>query len=91
MSDFVDKLYLKEQAEEDLYCARHDRELIEAMHRREAEQLAQEAETAARKRRGCVEPTRMVEPDKASDKLLCKLLCRVAGKVFPGCCPQPGT
>jgi hypothetical protein len=33
MSDFVDKLRLKESAEEDLYFARQDRELIEVLHR----------------------------------------------------------
>ncbi|MEA3275667.1 MAG: putative molybdenum carrier protein [Pseudomonadota bacterium] len=41
MSDFSDKLKLKEQAEEDIYFARRDRELIEALHRRrDAEQDA---------------------------------------------------
>jgi hypothetical protein len=34
MSDFSDKLKLKEQAEEDIWFARRDRELIEAMRRR---------------------------------------------------------
>ncbi|MGB5835147.1 MAG: putative molybdenum carrier protein [Thiohalocapsa sp.] len=34
MTDFPDKLRLKERAEEDIYFARRDRELIEAMHRR---------------------------------------------------------
>jgi hypothetical protein len=33
MSDFVDKLRLKESAEEDLYFAREDRKLIESLHR----------------------------------------------------------
>ena len=34
MTGFVDKLRLKGQAEEDTWFARHDRELVEAMHRR---------------------------------------------------------
>jgi len=34
MSDFVDKLRLKEQADEDQYFARRDRELIAALHAR---------------------------------------------------------
>ncbi|UGA55888.1 hypothetical protein [Vibrio sp. VB16] len=42
MVDFVEKLRLKGKAEEDLYFAKHDRELIEAMHRR-ADELALEA------------------------------------------------
>ena len=32
MTDFSDKLRLKEMAEEDIYFARRDRELIEALH-----------------------------------------------------------
>lgn len=39
MVDFVEKLRLKGKAEEDLYFAKHDRELIEAMHRR-ADEIA---------------------------------------------------
>jgi hypothetical protein len=36
MTGFVDKLRLKEQAEEDTWFARRDRELIEALHARRA-------------------------------------------------------
>jgi len=36
MSGFVDKLRLKGQAEEDTWFARHDRDLVAAMHRRAA-------------------------------------------------------
>lgn len=43
MVDFVEKLRLKGKAEEDIYFAKHDRELIEAMHRR-ADNLALESE-----------------------------------------------
>lgn len=34
MSDFVRKLTLKGQAEEDIYFAKRDRELIEALHKK---------------------------------------------------------
>ena len=34
MNDFATKLRLKEMAEEDIYFARRDRELIKAMHER---------------------------------------------------------
>ena len=34
MTDFPDKLRLKEMAEEDIYFARRDRDLIRAMHER---------------------------------------------------------
>lgn len=34
MTDFATKLRLKEMAEEDIYFARRDRELIKAMHER---------------------------------------------------------
>jgi len=37
LSDFVEKLKLKGQAEEDLYFARRDRDLIEALRRRKAQ------------------------------------------------------
>ncbi|WED27801.1 hypothetical protein L3V77_06060 [Vibrio sp. DW001] len=43
MVDFVEKLRLKGKAEEDLYFAKHDRELIDAMHKR-ADELALEGE-----------------------------------------------
>ncbi len=36
MTGFVDKLRLKEQAEEDTWFARHDRELVAALHRQAA-------------------------------------------------------
>jgi hypothetical protein len=41
MTDFVEKLHLKEAAEEDLYFARRDRELLKALHEK---RLAQEVE-----------------------------------------------
>ncbi len=34
MSDFVEKLRLKELAEEDIYFAQHDLELIDALHQK---------------------------------------------------------
>lgn len=34
MNDFVEKLRLKEMAEEDIYFAQHDLELIEALHQK---------------------------------------------------------
>ncbi len=34
MNDFPDKLRMKEQAEEDLYFAKHDRELIKALRKK---------------------------------------------------------
>ena len=37
MSGFVEKMRLKEMAEEDIYFAQRDRELIEAMHRKKAQ------------------------------------------------------
>lgn len=39
MTTWTEKLRLKGMAEEDIYFARRDRELIEAMHRRRAQQL----------------------------------------------------
>lgn len=41
MTSFPDKLRLKERAEEDIYFARRDRELIDAMHRRRRKPLLQ--------------------------------------------------
>jgi len=41
MSDFVDKLRLKEIAEEDLYFAKKDRELIQALHDKKLSKLAE--------------------------------------------------
>ncbi len=38
MSDFNDKLRLKEKAEEDMYFARRDRELIRQLHEEEDKQ-----------------------------------------------------
>jgi len=38
MPDFTDKMRLKEMAEEDIYFARRDRELIQAMHQRKLAQ-----------------------------------------------------
>lgn len=40
MGDFVEKLRLKEAAEEDLYFAKHDVELIEALHKKKLAKLA---------------------------------------------------
>ncbi len=40
MSGFVDTMRLKEMAEEDIYFARRDRELVEALRRKKAEQQA---------------------------------------------------
>ena len=48
MSDFVDKLRLKGMAEEDLYFARRDRELVEQLHRKQAQAGPQGADEAAR-------------------------------------------
>jgi len=41
MNDFVEKLRLKEMAEEDIYFAQHDLELIEALHRKRLAKHAQ--------------------------------------------------
>ncbi len=41
MTSFPDQLRLKERAEEDIYFARRDRELIEAMHRRQRTSLVE--------------------------------------------------
>lgn len=52
MNDFSDKLRLKEMAEEDIYFARRDRELIKAMHERKlAEHLKLEARKEKKKAR----------------------------------------
>jgi predicted Rossmann fold nucleotide-binding protein DprA/Smf involved in DNA uptake len=40
MPDFIDKLHLKEQADEDQYFARRDRELIAELHARRARPVA---------------------------------------------------
>jgi hypothetical protein len=40
MPDFIDKLRLKEQADEDQYFARRDRELIDALHARRGHAVA---------------------------------------------------
>ena len=40
MSNFVDKIHLKEIAEEDLYFAKHDRELIRALQKKQLGKLA---------------------------------------------------
>jgi hypothetical protein len=45
MPDFPDKLRLKEQAEEDIYFAKRDRERIKALH----EKLAAEQQEAKKK------------------------------------------
>jgi len=49
MSTFIKNLKLKEQAEEDIYFARRDRELIEALHRKE---LAKHVRCPAEKKSG---------------------------------------
>jgi len=50
MNDFSDKLGLKEMAEEDIFFAKRDRELIEAMHERKlAEHLKLEARKEKKK------------------------------------------
>ena len=41
MSHFVDKLNLKEMAEEDIYFAKRDRELIEALHKKKLKKVVQ--------------------------------------------------
>ena len=41
MSNFVDKLTLKEMAEEDIYFAKRDRELIEALHKKKLQKFVQ--------------------------------------------------
>jgi hypothetical protein len=43
MVDFTEKLRLRGKAEEDLYFAALDRELIEAMHQRQANELLEHA------------------------------------------------
>jgi hypothetical protein len=49
---------LKEMAEEDIYFARRDRELIQALRRKQAEEAAREAiEAAGGKRRRALETT----------------------------------
>lgn len=40
MNDFVDKLRLKESAEEDVYFAKQDIELIKALHKKKLAKLA---------------------------------------------------
>lgn len=41
MTDFVEKLRLREMAEEDIYFAKRDLELIDALHRKQLAQLAE--------------------------------------------------
>ena len=45
MSGFAETMRLKEMAEEDIYFAQRDRELIEALHRKKAQREGAEAET----------------------------------------------
>jgi hypothetical protein len=40
MADFVEKLQLKGKADEDIYFAKRDRELLDALHRRQLEAVA---------------------------------------------------
>jgi hypothetical protein len=40
MADFVEKLMLKEKAEEDIYFAKRDRELLDALRRRQLKTFA---------------------------------------------------
>ena len=44
MSGFVEKMRLKEMAEEDIYFAQRDRELIEALRRKKAQRDGVEGE-----------------------------------------------
>ncbi len=44
MSGFAEKMRLKEMAEEDIYFARRDRELIEALRRKKAQRDVAEGE-----------------------------------------------
>lgn len=41
MSDFIDKLTLKGKAEEDVYFAKRDLELIEALHKKKLHKVVQ--------------------------------------------------
>ena len=52
MSTFLDKLRLKEQADEDLYFAKIDRELIADLHRKSLEKVADADSKKARKLAG---------------------------------------
>ena len=44
MSKFVEKLNLKEMAEEDIYFAKRDRELIDALHKKKLKKVVHCAE-----------------------------------------------
>ena len=58
MSGFVETMRLKEMAEEDIYFARRDRELIQALRRKQAEETARKAiEAAGAGRREALETT----------------------------------
>lgn len=46
MSDFIETMRLAEKAQEDIYFAKIDRELIEALHRRAAAEKAAGKEAA---------------------------------------------
>lgn len=61
MTNLTEKLRLKGMAEEDIYFARRDRELIEAMHRRESQK-----HRPADKESGEESPTR--GQDQADDR-----------------------
>ena len=49
MADFIDKLSLKGMAEEDIYFAKRDRELIEALHKKQLRKVVQCDNDSAKK------------------------------------------
>ena len=44
MADFIQKIHLKEKAEEDLYFAKLDKKLIQALHEKQAGKATSEKE-----------------------------------------------
>lgn len=79
MSGFIEKLKLKERAEEDMYFAKRDRELIEALHRNEHK-------TSVQDQRQPVKPGFHPDGDRSDQRnRFIVALCGLIQKLCPKC------
>jgi hypothetical protein len=87
MTDFVDKLRLKGKSEEDIFFAKRDRELLEALHAKRLHKVVECEDDAKRKVANAYEKRfkKLTKKHKAKPKKLARACKELIAEIMDRC------
>lgn len=93
MTDFIDKLRIKGQAEEDIYFAKRDRELIEALHAKRLHEVVECEDDSKKKLARKYEKKfkKIKKKNKAKPKKLLRACRALVEEIMERCSRKDGT